>query len=654
VLAHELVHTLQQGHGARWTRPDDSPAALEAEAGRLGELLALGRALPPRRRDGDPLAPRVQGHDSFEHRLLGDTPTNLLTALVAGQGTQAGRDSGLASACALLDYLGANPTNLDPAKVTALAGFPVRMVTLHGSGLQVTYGELNTMADFLTSPAEIDALSADILLPILQMVRHQGWEKLNALRTTPASQPDFTSWLESFCPGSVAAIYETEQLDALTRNLGPSGRDHYKGSLARNACHFAPYTWWRWQASYAVAAAAAHTAYQGGGDPELVRQAWLVHGYADHFLQDSFAAGHLVNKTLVMQWFLEWAAGTSLPVYNWGTFKTLTTANQPGLTNRALYDRAYAGLGTDPQTTEEQPTEAARIANSGVVAAAGLSLDEAYQAYLAMLDSPVVQIVTNQLHDVLNGRSVTAGSPEDPSFVVWGDDTMLKGGTGAGLISAAAQLSQQSIAQILATGGTDTTWQDILAHFPDRVLSNGSYVSLDAWHAPGGELWSMCRSDTVFNSTETWAFGGGSYLLPNLGVISVDQSGSWGPPGGTAPFSGTDAGKKSGTALSEAGALRPGESVSINGSSDLSTAIVGNSDAKVYSISLAKQSGILYDYVVTVVAEGPHGLGSGWLNLWFTDRTGDRYALGIWKSEKLQHTVAYNSADPGIVKVEWS
>ncbi|HYN30179.1 MAG TPA: DUF4157 domain-containing protein [Dermatophilaceae bacterium] len=653
VLAHELVHVLQQTEGARWTRRDDSAASLEQEARRLGELLALGRALPHRRRDGDPLPARVQGHDSFEHRLLGDTPTNLLTALVAGQGSQANRDSGLASACALLDYLGANPRSIDPARVSALAGFPVRMVTLQGSGLAVTYGELNTMADFLTSPAEIDSLPEDILLPILQMVRHSGWERLNAMRTTPASQPDFTSWLESFCPGSVAAIYETEQLDALTRNLGPGGRDHYKGSLARNACHFAPYTWWRWQASYAVAAAAARTAYQAGGDPELVRQAWLVHGYADHFLQDSFAAGHLVNKTLVMQWFLEWAAGTSLPVYNWGTFKTLTTANQPGLTNRSLYDKGHAGLGTDPQTTEEQPTEAQRIANSGVVAAAGLSVGDAYQAYLAMLDSTVVQIVTNQLHDVLNGRSVTAGSPQDPSFVVWGDDTMLSGGTGAGLASAAARLSQQSIQEILTTGGTDSTWQDILSRFPDRVLSKGAYISLEDWHAPGGELWTMCRSDTVFNSTETWAFGGGSYLLPSLGVVSVDQSSSWGPPGGTVPFSANDAGKKAGAARSEVGCLRPGESVSINGSTDLSTAIVGNSGAKVYSVSLAKQSGILYDYVVSVVAEGPHGLGSGWLNLYFTDRTGDRYALGVWKSDKVQHTVAYNSADPGIVKIEW-
>ena len=189
VMAHELVHTLQQTEGARWVRPDDTTAALEAEAGHLGRLAAMGRPLPPRRRDDGPQAPRLQGHDSFEHRLLGDSPTNLLTALVAGQGPQAARDAGLESACALLDYLGSNPTALDPSMVSGLAGFPVRLVNLTGSQLAVTYGELNTMADFLTSPEEIDTLPQNILLPILQMVRHQGWEKLNALRTNPANQP---------------------------------------------------------------------------------------------------------------------------------------------------------------------------------------------------------------------------------------------------------------------------------------------------------------------------------------------------------------------------------------------------------------------------------------------------------------------------------
>ena len=274
-------------------------------------------------------------------------------------------------------------------------------------------------------------------------------------------------------------------------------------------------------------------------------------------------------------------------------------------------------------------------------------------AYLAMLDSPVVQIVTNQLHDVLNGRSVTVSSAAASDYQIWGDDTMLNGGTGVGQASAAGRLSQQSIQDILTRGGTDTTWQQIFDSFPDRISSRGKFVSLQEWHTPGGELWDLCRSNKVFDSTETAAFGAGSYFMPDMGNISVDQPSSR-VPGGNVPFSVSDCGKTKGQAVSVAGALRPGDKVMINGSTDLSSCIVGNSGARVFSIKLAKQSPILYDYVITVEAEGPHGFGSGWLYLYFTDRTGDRYALGIWRSDRLQHTVAYNSQDPGIVKIEWA
>jgi hypothetical protein len=122
---------------------------------------------------------------------------------------------------------------------------------------------------------------------------------------------------------------------------------------------------------------------------------------------------------------------------------------------------------------------------------------------------------------------------------------------------------------------------------------------------------------------------------------------------GNVPFTNSSCGMTSGVSVPVDGALNPGDKVEINGSIDLSSCIVGNSDAKVYTITLARQSPILYDYIIDVVAEGPHGAFSGWLYLYFTDRTGDRYALGIWKSERLQHTVAFNSADPAIVKIEW-
>jgi hypothetical protein len=118
------------------------------------------------------------------------------------------------------------------------------------------------------------------------------------------------------------------------------------------------------------------------------------------------------------------------------------------------------------------------------------------------------------------------------------------------------------------------------------------------------------------------------------------------------PFTNNDCGKTSGSTTPQGGALQPGDNVQINGSVDLSTCIVGNSEARVYSIHLINQSGF-FKYVVNVVAQGPSGPFSGWLYLYFTDQTGDRYSLGLFSSAKQQHTVAYNSDQPGIVKIEW-
>jgi hypothetical protein len=117
-------------------------------------------------------------------------------------------------------------------------------------------------------------------------------------------------------------------------------------------------------------------------------------------------------------------------------------------------------------------------------------------------------------------------------------------------------------------------------------------------------------------------------------------------------FTSTDCGNQSGTTKAEGEPLAPGDTVAVNGSTDLSKCIVGNKGACVYSINLINQAGF-FNYVLNVVAQGPAGIGSGWLNLYFTDQSGDKYSLGIYSSTKQQHTVAYNSGAPDIVSIEW-
>jgi hypothetical protein len=104
-------------------------------------------------------------------------------------------------------------------------------------------------------------------------------------------------------------------------------------------------------------------------------------------------------------------------------------------------------------------------------------------------------------------------------------------------------------------------------------------------------------------------------------------------------------------ATSAAG-LHPGQSVVLNDQQDLSHCIVANDNAAVFSISLKPVSGV-YSYQVIVDAQGPEGLFSGSMVLNFTDQTGDRYLLTVFRHARATHTVSYNSAAPAIVKIKW-
>lgn len=99
--------------------------------------------------------------------------------------------------------------------------------------------------------------------------------------------------------------------------------------------------------------------------------------------------------------------------------------------------------------------------------------------------------------------------------------------------------------------------------------------------------------------------------------------------------------------------LQENETVTINGNLDLSTCMKGNDGAKAYGITLTGSPG-MYDYVVNVDCEGPHGMFSGGWHLKFEDKSGDIYSLYIYSSHRSTHTVRYNSTDPAIVKIYWS
>jgi hypothetical protein len=116
-------------------------------------------------------------------------------------------------------------------------------------------------------------------------------------------------------------------------------------------------------------------------------------------------------------------------------------------------------------------------------------------------------------------------------------------------------------------------------------------------------------------------------------------------------FTSSDCGNVNGSATSDTG-LQPGADASINGNTDLSSCVIGNSEGKVYGIRLVSNAGF-YKYRVDVDAQGPSGIGSGSIHLAFTDQTGDTYNLAITSSRREEHTVSYNSDKPSIVKITW-
>jgi hypothetical protein len=100
------------------------------------------------------------------------------------------------------------------------------------------------------------------------------------------------------------------------------------------------------------------------------------------------------------------------------------------------------------------------------------------------------------------------------------------------------------------------------------------------------------------------------------------------------------------------GGMQPGQSATVNGG-PTQNCVVANDGATVFAIELQEIAG-LYRYQVRVCAQGPTGIGSGYMWLAFEDSTGDVYYLKIFSSSKEWHEVSYNSESPAIRTIYWS
>jgi hypothetical protein len=446
---------------------------------------------------------------AWEHAMLGDVAA---ADLRSGQGDRHER--------ALLEKLGTDPHNAAEEGLETLR--------LPGSGLVVTLGELNVLPDYLGHPEQIETAPVQFMEPLIQSVRCWSIAELRRSAGEPRSRRRLPGALRyaqlggGGC-GGLAEGAEVATINRLGKRCGLAPSRRYPSVLARNVGHFAPFSWYRWHCFHLKSRELIQQSAVGSAaDREcLRRRARIYAGYADHFLQDSFAAGHLINKALVMQWYIEWMAENRISYPHGDVLAALTAARQPLLHGPGHYDRDYARRGDQtseragavprpPWDAEDLIGTGDRVAVSGVIGDNDDDGRAAYAAYLTMLCSGTLQIAPRVVHDYFNKRSlVVSSAPDGPRFRVFGDRGLLTSADGAWSAAQAAGASRRAISELLRTGETAVDSWEIFDSFPGYVEQDGRLVSLEEWHRTGlrdlcfGELfgrWSTRATRRVIST----------------------------------------------------------------------------------------------------------------------------------------------------------
>jgi hypothetical protein len=175
--------------------------------------------------------------------------------------------------------------------------------------------------------------------------------------------------------------------------------------------------------------------------------------------------------------------------------RTMGSLQQSNIAGQTLYghapsshdtssgDHLFGGGVADPQTTQERLRREQRVAGSGVTATRGGSREQNYQAYLRFLNSSFLQKSAGAVHDYFNQHGLTVRNGEGTRFTVGGDDTMLARSdqTGAETAGRAAELSRTAIEQLLRSGTTAITVDQIWALVPQTVVTATGEMSLGDW-----------------------------------------------------------------------------------------------------------------------------------------------------------------------------
>ena len=358
LLAHELTHTIQQTGGGGLQRAAEIQRHSTHEHYLLGTLTPNQIALIPKIREQVQIARNKRAPANGSGALLLDEVE--LDDLAAPQDEDE-LDLGLDQIeehSEVLHILRTEMTRLakwrdrkasdqivDQEDMTARIGevvmdkdghYEVPMVwipTKGGTGVLCSYAELNTLPDMFGNLKDFEQQPAAVVVKMLQGVRMRSYLELEKIYFEVGGKrsglgrlprrPDFKDAIGF--TGKNSGVSAVPQYEDATRVGGKFTAANATAALARNACHFAPATWDTWLEYHEAARETALQAHELGlarlADDSLAgpkaeeqaeqevflrNRALLLNGFGDHFLQDAFAAGHLIDKTRVMQWFYEW------------------------------------------------------------------------------------------------------------------------------------------------------------------------------------------------------------------------------------------------------------------------------------------------------------------------------------------------------------
>jgi uncharacterized protein DUF4157 len=566
LLAHEIAHVVQQRRGPVTAGTSDRGAGVavgpcdapeETEASAAADAALAGRPFrfalshqAPSAASRAGVQPVVQRYMAWEHLMLGTAGPEESRQLVREATPSPAPAPRLRAYWSVLEELGRDPENVDAGPLAER--YPgITPVRLPGSGLVITLGELSILPDYLSRPDDIANAPKSFVLPLIQSVREWNIRVLRRAAGEPpkraAGSANRKVRRQRLRPslaypslGGMAEIAEGIEITRLGGRCGFPPWERYQSVVSRNAGHFAPFSWYRWQEHHLKArllARQAHYAADADERATLTARAWIYAGYADHFLQDSFAAGHMINKMLIMQWYAEWLANSRLPVPEREHLAAVTVAAQPSMHGSGYYcpvpddhdpqrlvpsPTPGAPGVTDPQAVVEAATLEGRVAASGVVGKDFPERMTAYSSYLTLLRSSVVQSAAGAIHGYLNDNSlVVAAGEHGDRYQMWGDGTLLRGEAAAARAAGAGELSRRAIADVLDCGETAISSREIFARFPDHVEEDGLLVSLPEWHGKGlrnrcfGDFFRM-PSARVMRAATTIAFR-------HLGVPSPDE-----------------------------------------------------------------------------------------------------------------------------------